>query len=48
MIPHLDVTRQIVPGVRGAEAAPLPVVGVGGQPVVAPPLDVDGRQVQGD
>ena len=38
---------QVVPGVRLAEAAPLPVVGVGGQPVVAATLNVDGRQVQG-
>ena len=36
-----------MPGVRLAEAAPLPVVGVGGQPVVAATLNVDGRQVQG-
>ena len=46
--PHLDVVRQVVPGVRLAEAAPLPVVGVRGQPVIPAPLNVDGGQVEGD
>ena len=42
------MVRQVVPGVRPAQTAPLPVVGVRGQPVVPAPLNVDGRQVEGD
>ena len=33
---------------RLSEAAPLPVVRVRGQPVVPTPLNVDGRQIEGD